>query len=254
MAPMERRTFLRIAAFADPVRAADNLASNEVVRPTPTYGFVQDSISAFHELNGTRPFTHYEAGNLLRYDIVPEDPRFARIVQDSWRTFAVRNRAHGTIYIPTDQLKPLTIDDIAPINPDVPPEQKVIKIKLTRPQHLVAYEGDEPVYETDVSAGFRRGWTPTGEHSIYKKRWTRYMQGLDYDLPGVAFPMYFKGGVAIHGTFWHHDFGVPHSHGCVNVPNDSVQWLFRWTQPTMLDFNVEELKAENPGTRVMLSY
>ena len=70
------------------------------------------------------------------------------------------------------------------------------------------------------------------------KRHTRRMAGGSgehrYDLPGVAFPVYFtRSAVAIHGTYWHNDFCRPHSHGCVNVTNQAAQWIFRWTDPVV---------------------
>ncbi len=57
-------------------------------------------------------------------------------------------------------------------------------------------------------------------------------EGDRYDLPGVAFPVYFTwSAVAIHGTYWHNDYGRRHSHGCVNVTNQAAQWIFRWVEP-----------------------
>ncbi|OQX62000.1 MAG: hypothetical protein B5M51_06740, partial [Anaerolinea sp. 4484_236] len=38
-------------------------------------------------------------------------------------------------------------------------------------------------------------------------------------------------GVAIHGTYWHNNFGYPMSHGCINMRNQDAKWLYRWTTP-----------------------
>ncbi len=67
--------------------------------------------------------------------------------------------------------------------------------------------------------------TPRGEYELLRKSHTSYMiggVGADhYDLPGVAFPSYFtRSAIAVHGTYWHNDYGRPRSHGCVNVSND----------------------------------
>ena len=35
------------------------------------------------------------------------------------------------------------------------------------------------------------------------------------------------------GTFWHSDFGVRRSHGCVNVTPEDAKWIFRWTTPAL---------------------
>ena len=51
-----------------------------------------------------------------------------------------------------------------------------------------------------------------------------------YDLPGVPWTMYFTyDGAAIHGAYWHNDFGAQHSHGCVNLPPDKAEQLYDWT-------------------------
>jgi hypothetical protein len=48
-----------------------------------------------------------------------------------------------------------------------------------------------------------------------------------YDLPGIAWTVLFAtGGVAIHSTFWHNNFGVPMSHGCVNAAPEILNGFF----------------------------
>jgi lipoprotein-anchoring transpeptidase ErfK/SrfK len=37
--------------------------------------------------------------------------------------------------------------------------------------------------------------------------------------------------VAVHSTFWHNNFGVPMSHGCVNARPEDAKFIFRWTLP-----------------------
>jgi lipoprotein-anchoring transpeptidase ErfK/SrfK len=58
--------------------------------------------------------------------------------------------------------------------------------------------------------------------------------GADYyDLPGMPFPTYITASaVAIHGTYWHNDYGRPRSHGCLNVPSPVARWFWRWTAPS----------------------
>jgi lipoprotein-anchoring transpeptidase ErfK/SrfK len=41
------------------------------------------------------------------------------------------------------------------------------------------------------------------------------------------------GGISFHGTYWHNDYGVPHSHGCINMTPQSAKWLYRWTLPSV---------------------
>ena len=57
-------------------------------------------------------------------------------------------------------------------------------------------------------------------------------QGTGWDLFGVGWTSFFaSGGVAIHSTFWHNNYGVTQSHGCVNVRPEDAKWIFRWTTP-----------------------
>lgn len=51
-----------------------------------------------------------------------------------------------------------------------------------------------------------------------------------YDLPGVPWNMYFtQEGGAIHGAYWHAEFGKQWSHGCVNLPLETARTLYEWT-------------------------
>jgi hypothetical protein len=52
------------------------------------------------------------------------------------------------------------------------------------------------------------------------------------ELIGVLWTTFFHtNGVAFHGTFWHDNFGIPMSHGCVNMRNPDTLWLFRSCAP-----------------------
>ena len=51
-----------------------------------------------------------------------------------------------------------------------------------------------------------------------------------YYLPGVPWVMYFFQGYAIHGTYWHHNFGKPMSHGCVNLTIEDAKWFYNWAE------------------------
>ncbi|MBD1872991.1 L,D-transpeptidase [Nodosilinea sp. FACHB-131] len=95
-------------------------------------------------------------------------------------------------------------------------------------QRLTAWEGDTPVYAVIVSTGKRSTPTVTGVFEVQSMHRTTRMRGADYDVPDVPWTMYFYRGYAIHGAYWHHNFGTPVSHGCVNVAVDHAQWLYNW--------------------------
>ena len=57
---------------------------------------------------------------------------------------------------------------------------------------------------------------------------TGYHLGYNYELEDVPHVMYFFEDYALHGAYWHNNFGVPMSHGCVNVNPVDAGWLFNW--------------------------
>ncbi len=95
-------------------------------------------------------------------------------------------------------------------------------------QRATAYEGSTAVRSTLVSTGLPGTPTPTGDFHIYVKYVSAPMSGPGYYLPNVPYVMYFYRGYGLHGTYWHHNFGHPMSHGCVNLPTPEAQWFFNW--------------------------
>jgi lipoprotein-anchoring transpeptidase ErfK/SrfK len=58
-----------------------------------------------------------------------------------------------------------------------------------------------------------------------------YIKSDRFKYTGNAFiteRMYFYQGYALHGTYWHNNFGTPMSHGCVNMPTPEAEWAFNW--------------------------
>jgi lipoprotein-anchoring transpeptidase ErfK/SrfK len=125
-----------------------------------------------------------------------------------------------------------------------PPAQVVLRgerwidVELAS-QTLVAYEGTAPVYATLVSTG-RAGpdATPRGEHRIWVKIAASDMGNAErsdveahYSLEDVPYVQFFDHSVALHGTYWHRDFGHARSHGCVNLAPLDARWLFGFTGP-----------------------
>ncbi len=102
---------------------------------------------------------------------------------------------------------------------------------------LYAYDGDTVFMSQAISVGLELTPTPVGTFYVYRKMPDSYMQGpvpgvsdQYYDLPGVPWDLYFtKDGGAIHGAYWHNNFGQPWSHGCVNLPPAAAERLYEWT-------------------------
>lgn len=95
-------------------------------------------------------------------------------------------------------------------------------------QRLTAYQGNTVVFSALISGGLPRTPTVIGRFKVYTKLRSTRMRGPGYDLPGVPYTMYFYKGYAIHGTYWHNNFGHPMSHGCVNMRTQDAAWLYNW--------------------------
>lgn len=120
----------------------------------------------------------------------------------------------------------------APAAVNAPTAGKWIDINVSN-QTITAYEGSVPVKTVVVSTGLPRTPTVLGTYKILTKypavRMTGGTPGIDYyDLPNVPFTMFFFRGYAIHGTYWHNNFGRPMSHGCVNLPTNEAKWFYEW--------------------------
>lgn len=105
-------------------------------------------------------------------------------------------------------------------------ERKIV-IDLSE-QQLTAYQGDVEVLQSIVSTGKAATPTLVGEFETFLKYDSQYMSGVDYDLPGVPWVMYYYDEFAIHGAYWHANFGVPTSHGCTNMTIAESKSLYSW--------------------------
>ncbi len=105
--------------------------------------------------------------------------------------------------------------------------ERWIDVNLTQ-QMVYAYEGNTVVNSFLVSTGTWQYPTVTGQYHIYVKLRYTDMAGPGYYLPNVPFTMYFYQGYGLHGTYWHHNFGTPMSHGCVNLSTPDAEWLYNW--------------------------
>lgn len=96
-------------------------------------------------------------------------------------------------------------------------------------QRVYAYEEGKQIREFVVSTGLPKTPTVLGKYSVYLKYPLARMRGDGYDLKDVPWTMYFYGDYGIHGTYWHSNFGVPMSHGCVNMETSDAEWLYNWS-------------------------
>jgi lipoprotein-anchoring transpeptidase ErfK/SrfK len=164
-------------------------------------------------------------------------------------------------WVRANRMRIFSDEELAPISPDVPAEEKRIEVNLSG-QSLTAFEYDKPVFKVQVSTGDflanPKYQTPTGRYLIGLKRASQHMMPWDrtfgsYDLPGVPWVSYFtQRAHAFHGAYWHNGFGRIRSHGCVNLSPQDARWIYLWTTPEMRPYNQLQY-SETGGTRVVVT-
>lgn len=180
-----------------------------------------------------RPLYSLEGGELKPLGVAEKHARFfpVRQVDHEDRTFMVTEegwlveRAH------------LRIAEVVKRPEELSSSEQWIHVDLKQ-QTLVAYEGDRPLFGTVISSGKEGFEPPLGLFQVHKKFITATMNGPDpdeewYEVEEVPWVMYYWESFAIHGTYWHNDFGKPRSHGCTNLAPADAKWLFLWTDPTV---------------------
>jgi lipoprotein-anchoring transpeptidase ErfK/SrfK len=180
-------------------------------------------------------------GTLAHFDhVAPRD----RAPGDA--SAAARPAADELVQIDDDawvQSRDLARPSVVPPPPELGPDERWIDVD-TATQTLVAYDGTRPYYATLVSTG--RGGagsptaTPLGVHRIWVKLLATDMDNVEredvdqhYSMQDVPYVQFFDGAVGLHGTYWHHDFGHVHSHGCVNLSPADAAVLFAFTSPSV---------------------
>ncbi|MEM7131436.1 MAG: L,D-transpeptidase [Chloroflexota bacterium] len=162
----------------------------------------------------------------------------------------------------TRALEPLPTDGSEPFEfpEDLGENEHWIRVNLTE-QLVTAYEGTTPMRSFLVSTGVPGFNTVTGEFRVWLKVAEQVMSGGEpgtsgyYYLPEVKWVMYFYQEYALHGSYWHDNFGNPMSHGCVNMTNLDAKWLFDFAGPVWDGETVwYRSTAENPGARVIVHY
>ncbi len=122
--------------------------------------------------------------------------------------------------------------------------ERWIDVNLTQ-QRLVLYEGTRPVFATLISSGeagledaAHSTATKRGIFRIHTKHVSTTMDssevGEEFELRDVPYVQYFdQEGYALHGAYWHDRFGIPKSHGCINLTPEDARRVFYFTEPAL---------------------
>ncbi|MEM7028642.1 MAG: L,D-transpeptidase family protein [Chloroflexota bacterium] len=130
--------------------------------------------------------------------------------------------------------------------------ERWIEVDLSE-QLVTAWEGTTPVMNFTASTGLPHTPTLVGQFRVYQKYVGTRMSGPGYDLPNVPFTMYYDRGYAVHGAYWHDNFGEPMSHGCVNLSPEDAEQIFHWAGPIIPDGASQATASyNNPGTLIVV--
>jgi lipoprotein-anchoring transpeptidase ErfK/SrfK len=177
---------------------------------------------------------------------------------------------HGTEYAETEadgwvKRSQIRSTSPGPMPTDLKPGERWIDVNLTS-QTVVLFEGETAVYASLISSGReakikdKDHRTPIGEWRIREKHITTTMDGdgsaagdLPYSIEDVPYVMYFFRSYALHGAFWHANFGSQMSHGCVNLSPLDAKYLFFFADPPLPQgwHGVHATEA-SPGSRVVV--
>jgi LysM repeat protein len=165
--------------------------------------------------------------------------QIARQYNTNWTVIAQANNLANPNHIFAGQVLTIPLDGTTvsltggaiPLPPAAPPAHvgvgKEIVVDLSD-SRIYAYQDSVLLNNILVSTGLPGTPTVQGDFSIYWKLPAQTMAGPGYYLPDVPYVMYFYQGYAIHGTYWHNNYGQPMSHGCVNLPTPDAEWFYNF--------------------------
>jgi lipoprotein-anchoring transpeptidase ErfK/SrfK len=114
---------------------------------------------------------------------------------------------------------------------------RMLEVNLSE-QRLYVKENGVVVDSWLISSGASNTPTFTGHYTIGYKTSVQTMNGFNrdaagnitgtYSTPNVRWPMYFNGGQAFHGVYWHNNFGSRMSHGCIGMPEYRAKQIYDW--------------------------
>ncbi len=145
----------------------------------------------------------------------------------------------------------VTAPNPAPVaGPTAPIGPKRIEVSIAE-QRVRAYEGETLVLDSFISTGLPPNDTETGRFRIRYKVPVEDMRGatdeegnvvwvvgdggkeppgsIPYGVADVPYVMYVNlDAEALHGAYWHENFGQRMSHGCINLPLPVAEFLYGW--------------------------
>jgi hypothetical protein len=151
--------------------------------------------------------------------------------QEGYRLPVWDARENRTVYIGAEAIGPVGTPHWA----DYSEDGRWVDVTLTPLQHLVAMQGDLPVFRDLVTAGVERRTKP-GFYRVLRRVANETMDSRTvpdathkYLLKDVLFTQYFHtDGSAIHYNYWAVAWGYPGSQGCLGMRMDGSKYMWEW--------------------------
>lgn len=239
------------SGWAQPVETFLNLPAQQV----PQAGQLAEVTVPFTQVF-LQPASRYRRGQRFYFGTTYWVIEVVRNLEENTTFYKLEpRREQGFVYIQADHMRLFPNEELTQLSPEVPPELKFIHVDVGL-QTLAAFEDDKPVLMTRISSGTKGTRTPLGLYRTYHKGPSIHMSNqddsADYDLPGVPWVSFFTGtGISFHGTYWHNDYGIPRSHGCVNLTIPASKFIYRWTSPVVPP-DVDYVHQPGDGTLVQI--
>ncbi|MDR1355957.1 MAG: L,D-transpeptidase [Propionibacteriaceae bacterium] len=116
------------------------------------------------------------------------------------------------------------VANIGPIHP----AEHWADVNLTT-QTLTMFDGSQPVKTIWISSGKPETPTPQGHHPVApgQKSLDANLSGSDFYYEHVTW-IGWNNMYGVHSAYWHTNFGIPQSHGCINVSPDQIMDVYNW--------------------------
>ncbi len=124
----------------------------------------------------------------------------------------------------------LPVTEVAPV---ITTLARRIEVNLSE-QRAYLFENNSVVDSWYISSGKDGFNSSTGDFRISAKLTSQNMGNRDltkapnYFTPDVPWVMYYNGDEALHGAYWHDNFGSQMSHGCINMPLGAAEFAYSW--------------------------
>ena len=196
-----------------------------------------------------RPAQWFEGGLVIEGD---DGPRIAPMGEEIAARLGIDTAPVSGDGLPTDS-EALFLGSPNPfptMNDPAGPGPKHLYVNLNQ-QRIDAYAGENLVLSSPVATGLWPNKTENGNFRIRAKKVTEDMRGatdandkvvwlvtdggspppgsIPYGVADVPNVMYINlQAEALHGAYWHNEFGQTRSHGCINLPVEVSKFLYDW--------------------------